>query len=162
MQVKSYLPQTRIDPRIELRESRISGTGMLAREPIKRGETVCIVGGSVMTEAEFAAFQSTHSLYSFIQIDTDLYLVEDVEMTRSLDASMNPRWRPAGISSRGKKSPWTMLCSPRAPAGCWITAVAAAHQIVAVLSRATTGGERMSRNDIEIIFLLLSIAESRD
>lgn len=89
MHVKNYLTQTWIDPRIELRESPISGTGMLAREPIKKGETVCIVGGSVMTDAEFAAFQATHSLYSFIQIDKDLYLVEDVEKTRFLYASMN-------------------------------------------------------------------------
>jgi SET domain-containing protein len=87
--MKNYLPQTWRDPRIEFRNSRISGTGMFAREPIKKGEVVCIVGGTVMNDAEFAAFQATHRLYSFIQIDEHLYLVEDIETTRSLDAAMN-------------------------------------------------------------------------
>lgn len=87
--MKNYPPQTWKDPRIELRESRIRGEGMFAREPIRRGEVVCRMGGMVMTESEFADFQSTRSLYSFIQIDENLYLVEDIETTRSLDASMN-------------------------------------------------------------------------
>ena len=87
--MKNYLPQTWIDPRIEFRKSRISGNGMFAREPIKKGETVCIVGGIVMTDAEFAALQATHSLYNSIQIDKHLHLVEDPEITRSLEGSMN-------------------------------------------------------------------------
>ena len=87
--MQNYLPQTWKDPRIEFRNSRIRGTGMFTREPIKKGEMVCIVGGTVMTDSEFAEFQSAHRLYSFIQIDEHLYLVEDVETTRSLDASMN-------------------------------------------------------------------------
>lgn len=87
--MKNYLPQTWKDPRIEFSTSRISGNGMFAREPIKKGETVCMVGGTVMKDAEFAAFQGTHLLYSFIQIDENLYLVEDLEMARTLYASMN-------------------------------------------------------------------------
>ncbi|HET9913481.1 MAG TPA: SET domain-containing protein-lysine N-methyltransferase [Anaerolineales bacterium] len=87
--MKTYIPQTWTDPRIEFRKSRISGDGMFAREPFKKGEVVCIVGGAVMTDAEFAAFQAVHSLYSFIQIDENLYLVEDLETTRFLYASMN-------------------------------------------------------------------------
>ena len=87
--MKNYPPQTWKDSRIELRESRIRGEGMFAREPIRKGEVVCRMGGTVMTESEFADFQSTRSLYSFIQIEENLYLVEDIETTRSLDASMN-------------------------------------------------------------------------
>ena len=87
--MKKYLAQTWLDPRIEFRKSRISGDGMFAREPIKKGETVCIVGGMVMTDSEFAAFQATHSLYNSIQIDDHLHLVEDPEITQSLDGSMN-------------------------------------------------------------------------
>lgn len=87
--MKKYLPKTWTDPRIEFRESRIRGNGMFAREPIKKGETVCVVGGIVMTDAEFAAFQATHSLYNSIQIDKNLHLVEDPEVTRSLEGSMN-------------------------------------------------------------------------
>jgi SET domain-containing protein len=87
--MKMYLPQTWTDPRIEFRKSRISGDGMFARGPFKKGEVVCIVGGMVMTDSEFAAFQATHSFYNSIQIDKNLHLVEDPEITRSLDGSMN-------------------------------------------------------------------------
>jgi SET domain-containing protein len=87
--VKAYLAQTWRDPRIEIRESRIRGSGMIAREPIEKGEVVCIVGGVVMTDSEFAAFQATHSLYSFIQIDEHLHLVEDLEGAKFVYASMN-------------------------------------------------------------------------
>jgi uncharacterized protein len=88
-EMKAYLPQTWIDPRIEFRNSPISGTGMFARELIKKGEVVCIVGGMVMTDSEFAAFQATHSLYNSIQIDKNLHLVEDPQITRYSDGSMN-------------------------------------------------------------------------
>ena len=87
--MKKYLPQTWKDPRIEFRTSRISGIGMFAREPIKKGEIACIVGGNVMDDAEFAAFQATHPLYNSIQIDDHLHLVEDPEVTRYLEGSMN-------------------------------------------------------------------------
>ncbi len=87
--VKTYLPQTWTDPRIEFRTSRISGAGMFARQPFKKGETVCIVGGIVMTDEEFLAFQATQRLYNSIQIDDHLHLVEDPEVTRTLEGSMN-------------------------------------------------------------------------
>jgi SET domain-containing protein len=87
--MKTYLPQTWKDPRIEFRTSRISGNGMFAREPIRKGEIVCIVGGRVMKDSEFADFQATHSRYSFIQIDEHLYLVENLEINRSMNAAMN-------------------------------------------------------------------------
>jgi hypothetical protein len=88
-EMKTYLPQTWTDPRIEFRNSRISGDGMFAREAIKKGEAVCIVGGIVMTDEEFAAFQDTHRIYNSIQIDDHLHLVEDPEVTRTLEGSMN-------------------------------------------------------------------------
>lgn len=87
--MKTCLPQTWTDPRIEFRNSRISGMGMFAREPIKKGETVCIVGGNVMTDDEFESFQATHRFHNSIQIDEHLHLVEDPEVTRSLEGSMN-------------------------------------------------------------------------
>ena len=87
--VKTYLPRTWTDPRIEFRTSRISGNGMFASQPIKEGEAVCIVGGIVMTDEEFAAFQDTHRIYNAIQIDDHLHLVEDPEVTRTLEGSMN-------------------------------------------------------------------------
>ena len=88
-EMKTYLSQTWVDPRIEFRTSRISGNGMFAREPIKNGEAVCIVGGTVMTDSEFAAFQAIHRNYNSIQIDDHLHLVEDPQVTRTLEGSMN-------------------------------------------------------------------------
>ena len=87
--MKNYLPQTWTDPRIEFRTSHISGNGMFARDPFKKGEVVCIVGGVVMTDAEFEAFQAIHRIYNAIQIDDSLHLVEDPEVTRTLEGSMN-------------------------------------------------------------------------
>jgi SET domain-containing protein len=87
--MKNYLLQTWTDPRIEFRQSRISDNGMFAREPIKQGETVCIVGGMVMTDSEFESFQAAHPTYNSIQINDHLHLVEDPQITRSLEGSMN-------------------------------------------------------------------------
>jgi SET domain-containing protein len=87
--MKHYLPETWNDPRIEIKKSPISGSGMFAREPFKKGEPVCIVGGIVMTNFDFEAFQSRHSTYNAIQIDEDRHLVEQPQITQSLDGSMN-------------------------------------------------------------------------
>lgn len=87
--MKTYLSQTWKDPRIEIRGSSLTGDGMITHGPIHEGEAVCIIGGTVMTQAEFEDFQATHSLYSFIQIEEDLYLVEDVEASGTLYAAMN-------------------------------------------------------------------------
>ncbi len=84
-----YLPRTWTDPRIEFRNSQISGSGMFARQAIRKDETVCIVGGLVMTDSEFADFQVTHPFYNSIQIDDHLHLVEDPDVTRNLEGSMN-------------------------------------------------------------------------
>ncbi len=87
--MKSYHPQTWNDPRTEIKKSPISGNGMFARQPIKRGETISIVGGMVLTDSDFEAFQSNHPIYNAIQIDEGLHLVEQPEITQILDGSMN-------------------------------------------------------------------------
>lgn len=87
--MKEYLSQTWNDPRIEIKKSPISGSGMFARGPIKEGGPICTVGGMVMTGSEFEAFQASHSTYNAIQIDEDLHLVEQPEITRTLEGSMN-------------------------------------------------------------------------
>ena len=51
-----YLPTSWYDPRVEIRLSTIQGGGMFARAPFVPGETVAIVGGTLMTGAEFAAY----------------------------------------------------------------------------------------------------------
>jgi len=88
-EMKKYLPQTWTDHRIEIKQSLISGNGMFARNFIKKGETICVVGGMLVTESEFKAFQVSHSTYNAIQIDEDLHLVEQSEITQSFEGSMN-------------------------------------------------------------------------
>ena len=87
--MKEYLPRTWNDPRIEIRNSLVNGNGMFAHQSFKKGETICIVGGAMMTESEFEAFQASHSSYNAIQIDEDLHLAEQPEITQTLDGSMN-------------------------------------------------------------------------
>ena len=87
--MKRYLSRTWNDPRAEIRESPISGSGLFARELIQMGEPVSIVGGMAMTEAEFEVFQASHPRYNAIQIGEDLHLVEQPEITESIKGSMN-------------------------------------------------------------------------
>jgi hypothetical protein len=87
--MNEYLSQTWNDPRIEIRESLISGKGMFARQAIWEDEIVSVIGGTVMTQAEFEVFQTSHSRYNAIQIDEDFHLVEPTEITEALEGSMN-------------------------------------------------------------------------
>lgn len=81
MSPRRYRDQTWVDPRQECRASPTHGIGSLARAPIRAGEVVEIVGGVVMTEEEFRAFQQTHSRVNAIQIGEELHLVERAEVT---------------------------------------------------------------------------------
>lgn len=89
MQITGYRVETWLNPRLEPRPSPIQGKGFFAREPIAVGNVVSIVGGALLTEAEFQAFQATTPMYNAIQIDEDLHLVERQEITRATDGSMN-------------------------------------------------------------------------
>jgi uncharacterized protein len=77
------------DPRVEIRPSDIQGGGMYARAPIRMGETVAIVGGTPMTDAEFAAFRVTVERYNAAQIDEDLHLVDLIQTPDRVDGSLN-------------------------------------------------------------------------
>jgi uncharacterized protein len=87
--MKDYDLQTWKDPRIESRRSAIIGNGMFARELTRKGEIVSIIGGKIMTEAEFEAFQASHSRYNAIQVDENLHLVEMTESTATIEGSIN-------------------------------------------------------------------------
>ena len=78
---RRYRELTWIDPRQEFRPAPTQGIGSFARAPIRVGEIVEIVGGTVMTEEQFSAFQRTTPRYNAIQIDERLHLVERPEVT---------------------------------------------------------------------------------
>jgi uncharacterized protein len=82
MTTNRYLARTWRDPRQVFRASPTQGIGAFATAPIKQGEPVEIVGGVIMTEAEFRRFQQVTSRFNAIQISEDLHLVEDTTVTQ--------------------------------------------------------------------------------
>jgi SET domain-containing protein len=87
---RRYLTQTWVDPRQDFRRSPTHGTGAFATAPIQQGEVVEIVGGEVMTEAEFQAFQQNNPRFNAIQIGEALHLVERPEiMAQRAGGSLN-------------------------------------------------------------------------
>ncbi len=62
---------------------------MFACQPIREGEAISIVGGMILTDSDFEAFQSGHPIYNAIQIAEGLHLVEQPEITQTLDGCMN-------------------------------------------------------------------------
>jgi uncharacterized protein len=89
MMSKTYAPRSWLDPRLEVRTSAIQGHGGYARELIREGELVVIVGGRVMTETEFRAFAMTAQQYDAIQIDEDHHLVDLSPDPRATNGSLN-------------------------------------------------------------------------
>lgn len=87
---RQYRERTWRDPRQELRESPTHGIGSFASAPVQCGEVVEAVGGVVMTEEEFRAFQREVVRYNAIQIGEGLHLVELAEVTeRQAGGSLN-------------------------------------------------------------------------
>jgi hypothetical protein len=78
------------NPRVEIRASPIEGNGLFARELLKAGEIVEVMGGMVLDEAEFEGFQRiTATRYNAIQIAERLHLVEYPEVTETRRGSLN-------------------------------------------------------------------------
>jgi uncharacterized protein len=69
---KTYRQHEWIDPRIEIRPSRIGGRGMFARSLIKAGDVVVSWGGIVFTQAEVDAGNAAQR--STVAIGEGLYL----------------------------------------------------------------------------------------
>ena len=77
------------DPRVEIRPSGIQGGGMYARAPFRAGETVAIIGGAPMTDAEFAAYRTTVERYNASQVGEDLHLVDFIQAPDQVEGSLN-------------------------------------------------------------------------
>jgi hypothetical protein len=76
MPLKNYLSTTWYDPRVQIYPSAIDGNGMFATSPIHKDETVVILGGMVMSDAEFRAFTGTVTRFNAVQIGEDAHLVD--------------------------------------------------------------------------------------
>ncbi|MBI5838849.1 MAG: SET domain-containing protein-lysine N-methyltransferase [Chloroflexi bacterium] len=86
---RRYLLETWIDPRQDIRPSDIHGLGIFAREPVRQGEPIEIIGGDLMTDDELRAFQQITGRFNAMQIDEDLHLVEHPAITQQRLGSMN-------------------------------------------------------------------------
>jgi hypothetical protein len=71
-----YRTHTWVHAEIEIGRSPIHGFGMFAGRDFEQGESLSIVGGSVMSDDEFRRFVSTAKSFNAIQIDELRHLVE--------------------------------------------------------------------------------------
>lgn len=81
---KNYSRDSWIDPRLELRESPIQGKGVFAKSPIKKGETVIVWGGVVMTGEDLKAGKAAK--HTVAAIGEGLYLAEPAGESDEKDA----------------------------------------------------------------------------
>jgi hypothetical protein len=84
-----YRTRTWVHAEIEIGRSPIHGFGMFAGRDFEQGESLSIVGGSVMSDDEFRRFVSTAKSFNAIQIDELLHLVELPEATARSEGSLN-------------------------------------------------------------------------
>jgi len=68
--IRRYLSETWVDPRQEIRPSAIH-----------ESEAVEILGGDLMTNGEFRAFQQTLRRFNAVQLNEDLHLIERPAVT---------------------------------------------------------------------------------
>lgn len=90
--MRTFLPTTWYDPRVEIRSSSVQGNGMFASRPIHAGEVVVRIGGTLMTEEAFQAYIATVPRYNAVQIGEELHLVDlptsSGGMNHSCDANL--------------------------------------------------------------------------
>jgi len=87
--IRRYLSETWVNPRQDIGPSAIHGMGAFARDLIHEGEPVEILGGDLMTDEEFRAFQRTSRCFNAVQIGEDLHLVERPAVTQQRIGSIN-------------------------------------------------------------------------
>ena len=84
--MKRYLNESWINPKVEVRNSRIHGKGLFAKEQTEGGEVVVILGGNFVSEEE--ALKAKQKRKALQQIDDDVWEIFDYH-TRNEDASYN-------------------------------------------------------------------------
>jgi uncharacterized protein len=65
-----------VHPALEVRPSPIEGLGLFAARPIDEGEACAVIGGTVLTDAEFSAFTAGRERWSAAAIDEGLNVVQ--------------------------------------------------------------------------------------
>ncbi len=77
--IPHYRRTSWLDPQIEVRPSCIEGRGLFAREPIRAGEVIAVMGGVPITTAQLAEIIATGEAYSCAAIREDVHLLQNAD-----------------------------------------------------------------------------------
>jgi len=132
---RDYLERSRLDPRIEVRPSRIEGRGLFATAPIAAGEVVAVIGGRVYRDADRGGLgPSDHSSvaieegvnlvqaaddplqYGNHSCDPNLWLVDEVTVAARRDVDAGEELTVDYAIQSGYEA-WSMPCACGS-AGC--------------------------------------------
>jgi uncharacterized protein len=88
MKNKKYLSHTWVDPRLTTGVSKINGTGIFATKPIKKGETLIIWGGELVSKKDLDL--TKYHAQSLVLIKDDTYLgLPIVDNYQGIDEYLN-------------------------------------------------------------------------
>jgi uncharacterized protein len=85
--VRRYQPRTWLDPRLELKPSLIHGKGLIAVQPIKRGDVVIIFGGTLFAKEDITAGKANNR--TLMQVDERSWLGNRAEEPLGEDYFIN-------------------------------------------------------------------------
>jgi hypothetical protein len=96
-----------IDPRIEIKESSLSGKGMFAKKSISKGEIIIKWGGTLFTKEETKAGKARKK--SVVGVDDGLYLAggvdEPTEDSEFMNHSCNPNlWMKDAVTLEARRN----------------------------------------------------------
>jgi uncharacterized protein (DUF952 family) len=75
-----FVPSTSwLSPKLQVGPSPIEGVGLMATDTIAPGEPVAVMGGTVLTDEEFAAFVASVETFSAAAIDEGLNVLQDAD-----------------------------------------------------------------------------------
>ncbi len=69
-------PVSHVSEKVEVRPSPIQGRGLFATAPIAAGEVIAVIGGTLMDDAEFAAYARGRVWFSAMAVGEGLNLVQ--------------------------------------------------------------------------------------
>jgi SET domain-containing protein len=82
-----------LSPKIEVQNTANRGKGLLATEPIQKGELVLIVGGDIISSEQLANLDHTYS----IQVEENLYIAPiGIQKAYHINHSCEPTAAPIG------------------------------------------------------------------
>jgi hypothetical protein len=84
-----YRAQTWVHPAAKARRSAIQGFGLFAAREFEPGDVISIVGGTVMSEEEFARVVANGPDFNAIQVSEHTHLVEDPRVSVATKGSLN-------------------------------------------------------------------------